>query len=56
MQALHLTLGKASLYRKESYNHRTTALVEWVVKVGDRIVRECRTKKEAIVWLNIYKD
>lgn len=50
------TLGRASLYRKESYNHRTTALVEWIVRVGDTIVRECRTKREALTWLDIYKD
>lgn len=50
------TLGRASLYRKESYNHRTTALVEWIVRVGDTVVRECNTKREAMTWLNIYKD
>jgi hypothetical protein len=50
------TLGKAALYRKESYNHRTTALVAWIVKVGDTIVRDCNTKREALEWLNIYKD
>ena len=49
------TLGQASLYRKESFNHRTTPLVEWVVKVGAQIVRECRTRKEALVWLDIYR-
>lgn len=48
--------GKATMYRKESYNHRTTALVAWIVKVGDTIVRECTTRKEALVWLSIYKD
>jgi len=45
------TLGRASLYRKESYNSRTTPLIEWVVRVG-----ECRTKRDAMTWLNIYKD
>lgn len=50
------TLGKATLYRKESYNHRTTALVVWIVKFNDQIVRECTTKREALEWLNIYKD
>jgi hypothetical protein len=50
------TLGRATLYRKESYNHRTTALIAWVVKVNDSIVRECNTKREALEWLNIYKD
>lgn len=46
--------GQATLYRKESYNHRTTPLIEWIVKVGEQIVRECNTQREAIVWLNIY--
>lgn len=50
------TQGKAQLYRKESYNHRTTAKVEWVVKVGEQIVRECNTKREALQWLTIYQD
>jgi hypothetical protein len=50
------TLGKATLYRCETYNHRTTPLVQWIVKVGDRIVRECSTRKEALIWLDIYKD
>jgi hypothetical protein len=56
MLELKQTLGKAALYRRESYNHRTTPLVEWIVKVGERIVRECPTRKEALTWLNIYKD
>lgn len=50
------TLGRAALYRKESYNHRTTALIEWVVRVGDTTIRVCLTKREALTWLNIYKD
>jgi hypothetical protein len=54
--ALVTTLGLATLYRKETYNHRTTPLVEWVVRVGETIVMECRTKREALIWLNIYKD
>lgn len=50
------TLGKAALYRKESYNHRTTPLIEWIVKVGEQTIRECTTRKEALQWLDIYKD
>jgi len=50
------TVGKATLYRRETYNHRTTPLVEWIVKVGDRTIRECATRKEALTWLDIYKD
>ena len=50
------TLGRAALYRKETYNHRTTALVEWIVRVGDITIRECSTKREAMIWLNIYKN
>ena len=50
------TLGLATLYRKESYNHRTTPLVEWVVRVGDKTMRTCYTKRDALAWLDIYKD
>jgi hypothetical protein len=50
------TTGKASLYRKESFNGRTTAQIEWIVKVGDQVIRYCNTKKEAITWLALYKD
>ena len=50
------TLGHAALYRKESYNHRTTPLIKWVVRVGNLVVRECRTKREAKIWLAIYTD
>jgi len=50
------TLGKATLYRRESFNHRTTPLIEWIVKVGDQLIRSCATKREALEWLNIYKD
>ena len=50
------TLGNASMYRKESYNHRTTSLVKWIVKVGEQTIRECTTRKEALEWLDIYKD
>lgn len=50
------TLGRAALHRKESYNHRTTPLIEWVVRVGDTTIRVCLTKREALTWLNIYKD
>ena len=53
---LKQTNGKASLYRKESYNGRTTAMVEWIVKVGDQVIRYCTTKKEAIIWLDLYKN
>jgi hypothetical protein len=50
------TLGRAALYRKESYNHRTTPLIEWIVKVGDQTIRECNTRREALQWLDIYKE
>jgi len=55
MQLIY-TLGRAALYRKESYNHRTTPLIEWIVRVGDMTVRVCRTKRDAITWIDIYKD
>jgi hypothetical protein len=50
------TIGKATLYRSETYNHRTTPLVEWIVMVGERIICQVPTRKEAVVWLDIYKD
>jgi hypothetical protein len=50
------TEGKATLYRKETYNGRTTPLIEWIVKVQDSIVRECSTKKDALIWLSIYSN
>lgn len=59
---LHTVFGRSSVYRKESYNHGTTAKVEWIVKymrpvTGEMIVvRECKTRKEAFEWANIYKD
>ena len=53
--------GKASLYRDEMYNHSTTAKVNWVVKwqqpTGNTVtVRECPTRKEALIYVNWYKD
>ncbi len=48
------TLGAASLYRKESFNHRTTPLIEWIVKVGGQTIRECNTRREALQWLEMY--
>ena len=56
MLELKQTNGRASLYRKESYNGRTTAMVEWIVKVGDQVIRYCTTKKEAMIWLDLYKN
>jgi hypothetical protein len=53
---LVITNGKAALYRKESFNGRTTAQIEWIVRVGEQIMRCCNTKREATIWLNIYKD
>jgi hypothetical protein len=50
------TNGKAALYRKESFNGRTTAQIEWIVRVGDQVIRYCTTKREATIWLNMYKD
>jgi hypothetical protein len=50
------TEGKATLYRKESYNGRTTALIEWVVKVGEQTIRICTTRKDAMTWLNLYSN
>jgi len=49
-----LNNGKASLYRKESFNGRTTPIIEWIIKYDNQIIRYCKTKKEAIIWFNIY--
>jgi hypothetical protein len=49
------TTGKAALYRKESFNGRTTAQIEWIVKLGDQVIRCCTTKREAMIWLDMYK-
>lgn len=59
MLALVLTDGKARVYRKETFNHRTTALVEWLVVYTqptgrEVIVRECKTRKDAVKWAQIY--
>lgn len=50
--------GKFYLIRKESYNHRTTPLVEWAVaeKMQDdtfRLERWFKTKGDAKQWLYI---
>ena len=50
--------GSFYLVRTESYNGRTTALIEWTVaeKLGDRIwrrVRDFTSKSEAQHWLYI---
>lgn len=52
---LHLNNGKASLYRKESFNGRVTPIIEWIIKVDNQVIRYCKTKKEAIIWFNMYK-
>lgn len=47
-----------TLVRKERYNHRTTPEILWRV-VNDSngwIVAECKTKKEAMRWLEIYSN
>jgi len=59
---LHTVFGRSSVYRKEAYNHGTTAKVVWIVKymkpvTGDMIViRECKTLKEATQWALIYTN
>ena len=59
MRELKQHIGKVKMYRDESYNHRTTPLVSWVVTCLDEnqkewVVRECSTKREALEWVNIY--
>jgi hypothetical protein len=60
MKTLAMTVGKAIIHRSESYNHNTNAKVEWTVTVKwasgeERIVRTCKTRKEALQWAEIYK-
>ena len=50
------TQGKATLYREGHYFGRTSPIVEWIVKVGDRTIIRCRTRYEALEWLNIYAN
>jgi hypothetical protein len=45
-----------TIERKESYNHRTTPLIEWRVWFNGFVVRECRTLKEAKEWVKIYSS
>lgn len=42
------------LYRIEYFNHRTTPITEWLVYFNDKLVRECPTRKDALVWFDIY--
>ncbi len=46
------------LDRKQSYNHRTTPLIEWRVinKQTGFIVAVSGTKKAALEWLAIYNN
>jgi hypothetical protein len=55
MQTTILESDKAALFRKSVYNHNTTPVVSWIVKcnVSGLIVRETKTKKEALEWFNI---
>ncbi len=50
------TLGRATLWRSEMYCGRTTPIIEWIVKFDDRIVRYCKTRREALEWLVIYQN
>lgn len=54
MSNLHINSDTPIIERKESYNHRTTPLVEWRVWFKGHIVRICKTRKEAQIWVNIY--
>jgi hypothetical protein len=47
------------IQRKEAFNGNTTATVIWLLKTTDpkalyKIIRECKTKKEAIKLLELY--
>jgi hypothetical protein len=56
MQTLIAENDRVTLARKESYNHNTTASVTWVVQYKDTglIVRETKTRKEALIWFGMY--
>ena len=62
MLQLQTVIGRASVYRKESYRSGTSAKVEWIVKYlrsGEQepiVVRDCKTRKEATQFAWIYKD
>ena len=49
-------MNTPTIERKESYNHRTTPLIEWRVWFNGFVVRECRTLKEAKEWVKIYSS
>jgi len=47
------------IQRKEAFNGNTTATVIWLLKTTDtkalyKIIRECKTKKEAMKLLELY--
>lgn len=61
MEQAQAFIGRAAVYRKESYRSGTSAKVEWIVKYmreGGEIVtvRECKTRKEAMQFAWIYKE
>jgi hypothetical protein len=53
---MQTTTDKPVIERKESYNHRTTPLIEWRVLLNGSLIRECKTKKEALEWVRIYSN
>jgi hypothetical protein len=55
MQTIILESDKAVVIRNSVYNHNTTPAVSWLVKSkgSGLIVRETKTKKEALEWFNI---
>jgi hypothetical protein len=47
------------IQRKETFNGNTTPTIVWMLKTTDskalyKIIRECKTKKEAIKLLELY--
>ena len=48
--------GKIMAYikRYEITCGRSTPLVEWHVMLDGKLIRECRTKREALEWLEVY--
>lgn len=49
------------IQRKESFNGNTTPTIVWMLKTTDskalyKIIKECKTKKEAVKLLELYNS
>ena len=55
MASLILNTDFPVLQRKEMYFGRTTPVIRWLVWINGKVLAECKTKKEAQKWLDLYK-